>query len=1009
MDVVKTLISEDKYVSHTWQALDWKVTITAKNWDVELETITDKYPSDLLSYSGYKTIWNWEDEWIKIINSEDDKKGRVVWNVSWTLQSWHKIELIVYTTVKVMPEKEVVNVACAKPVDTWQEECGTWHIHDLRIKKHILDKNNKLVKQITWNVGDAITYVIEFGNDWDEPATVILKDYLPKWVEFISGTLVVGWAKSLWTTWVENLGMMYEWKTVEIQWVNINLYESVRLAANQSWTLIIEWKILESKEENYNRTNFACIFDNDGNRIDCDDAHHNIEPNEFKCEKLNVSPAWDLPNVWWSKEVKCSTSGGVADLITIDCGTWASWNRYITWVNKSELTGKCEYPSWEKTYNLKCTVEKDNKEYTSNSCNWSVTVKWSSWPSWCFPAWTTVMMADGSNKNIEDVKVWDSVLSYNTDTNTNERSVVQETFIHENHIHEMYELTINWNVLKVTDVHPFYVRKSASSKDYAWVEAQDLKVGDILLMNDGNLVKIDKINHYDNQETVYNLEVADNHDYFVDEWYLVHNKCTWECCGGSCWWWKGDPTPYCKDHEDDPICELANPHCFNVNEWNFSIEVGEYLPFYFNVYRNREEDIKHTYKYVTNEDEECNLGDVDLSSLKCRYVIRKPAKTSDRINWDDVVYRSDPFQCLTLDSRVVNESMIGKWVEKQKELYDIDVDDYETNYWPEIQTTKPSVWNVKDNNGDNVLWEYQFQIEVFKYRQCGKENTAWKDQERTEIPDANIWVCQSNFVLTEPYTVQKTPSGNLTASTKTLDKFKMVNWNTLETFSKYLNAIATSDYHPNDTVNKAMDGFINKYQKLAVKVDISKSKFLSSDVEVKKVPGKHIYFVDGDITVKWWNRNIETPFTIVQTSGKTTINGNVGHNMMLLTKWNIIFSWDCETNQNVKWIFYAQGNLIREWVKKNDNLNNNVRCTKWWLNVKWVLIWKNFNNLMINSRSHLETWFNRDGSRADETQLASKVMNWWSVVIEYSPSIFTKGTMPPGAEEFTTALSIYKN
>jgi hypothetical protein len=47
--------------------------------------------------------------------------------------------------------------------------------------------------------------------------------------------------------------------------------------------------------------------------------------------------------------------------------------------------------------------------------------------------------------------------------------------------------------------------------------------------------------------------------------------------------------------------------------------------------------------------------------------------------------------------------MVGKWIEKQKELYDIDVDDYNTNYWPEIQTTKSSVWNVKDNNGDNVL------------------------------------------------------------------------------------------------------------------------------------------------------------------------------------------------------------------------------------------------------------------------------------------------------------------
>jgi intein/homing endonuclease len=81
----------------------------------------------------------------------------------------------------------------------------------------------------------------------------------------------------------------------------------------------------------------------------------------------------------------------------------------------------------------------------------------------------------------------------------------------------MYELTINENVLKVTDVHPFYVKKSASSKDYAWIEAKDLKVGDILLMSDGSLVKIEKINHYNNQETVYNLEVENNHDYFVDK------------------------------------------------------------------------------------------------------------------------------------------------------------------------------------------------------------------------------------------------------------------------------------------------------------------------------------------------------------------------------------------------------------------------------------------------------------------------------------------------------------
>jgi hypothetical protein len=36
-------------------------------------------------------------------------------------------------------------------------------------------------------------------------------------------------------------------------------------------------------------------------------------------------------------------------------------------------------------------------------------------------------------------------------------------------------------------------------------------------MSDGRLVKIENINHYSNKETVYNLEVDGNHDYFVDK------------------------------------------------------------------------------------------------------------------------------------------------------------------------------------------------------------------------------------------------------------------------------------------------------------------------------------------------------------------------------------------------------------------------------------------------------------------------------------------------------------
>ena len=58
---------------------------------------------------------------------------------------------------------------------------------------------------------------------------------------------------------------------------------------------------------------------------------------------------------------------------------------------------------------------------------------------------------------------------------------------------------------------------------------------------------------------------------------------------------------------------------------------------------------------------------------------------------------------------------------------------------------------------------------------------------------------------------------------------------------------------------------------------------------------------------------------------------------------------------------------------------------------------------MNNSRSNLNEWFG-----TSDGQKKNIVMNWASVLIEYSPSVFTKSTMPPGAEDFTTALSIYK-
>jgi hypothetical protein len=202
-----------------------------------------------------------------------------------------------------------------------------------------------------------------------------------------------------------------------------------------------------------------------------------------------------------------------------------------------------------------------------------------------------------------------------------------------------------------------------------------------------------------------------------------------------------------------------------------------------------------------------------------------------------------------------------------------------------------------------------------------------------------------------------------------------------------------------------MEKFINKYSKLAV----------NAWNWLKKVPGKNIYFISSDICL--WSQcekpvvKIDKPTTFVQTQWKTTrIKWDLDSNLMLLTDWEIIFEdkESCTHRQVVKWIFYAKWWISRTPVQKNDSLSNPTRCTEGWLTVKWVLIWNWLQDMMKNSRSNLNKWFQIKWNNKEE-QRRKYVMDGASVIIEYSPSVFTKWTMPPGAEDFTSALSVYKN
>ena len=130
----------------------------------------------------------------------------------------------------------------------------------------------------------------------------------------------------------------------------------------------------------------------------------------------------------------------------------------------------------------------------------------------CFVAGTKVKMQDGTEKNIEDVKINDIVKTFNMETNSIETSNVTETYTHKNNTNG---LLIN-NIIKTTTNHPFYLNGD-------WVEAGKLNIGDKILHVDGMKHTITSLKLIEDPTTVYNFEVDGTHSYFA-EGYLVHNK-----------------------------------------------------------------------------------------------------------------------------------------------------------------------------------------------------------------------------------------------------------------------------------------------------------------------------------------------------------------------------------------------------------------------------------------------------------------------------------------------------
>jgi hypothetical protein len=129
----------------------------------------------------------------------------------------------------------------------------------------------------------------------------------------------------------------------------------------------------------------------------------------------------------------------------------------------------------------------------------------------CFLSGTPILMADGSTKLIEDVKVGDMILAYDVDAGKTIEDKVKETFIHDA---DSY-LIVN-NDLKATANHPVYSKGK-------WVEVGTLNIGDTILNYKGAYEEVKSIQEVKADVKVYNLEVNPYHTYIANG-YVVHNK-----------------------------------------------------------------------------------------------------------------------------------------------------------------------------------------------------------------------------------------------------------------------------------------------------------------------------------------------------------------------------------------------------------------------------------------------------------------------------------------------------
>ena len=289
----------------------------------------------------------------------------------------------------------------------------------------------------------------------------------------------------------------------------------------------------------------------------------------------------------------------------------------------------------------------------------------------CFPAGTKITLADGTQKNIEDLTLTDKLLTFNELTGEKVEGAIGNIVKKKEHLLIRHK-TDDGNEVKSTALHKFYV------KGKGWIAAQDIILDDILINKDGNeTVVIEKENIVGEVEVYHILDVKDNHTYYAEN-LLVHNF-KYGGGGGSCFV-AGTKVTMGDGSEKNIEDVIEGDEVVSFNESTLQNEVKKVIGLKTPIHNDLVKyEFANQTSIVCTFDHPFYVGDLELASYtpfltNKRYELNKEVK---QIKVSDMVYLSNGV------SRTAIKDII-ELDEKDTQTYIISVEDNHNFYANQI-------------------------------------------------------------------------------------------------------------------------------------------------------------------------------------------------------------------------------------------------------------------------------------------------------------------------------------